>query len=65
MYIYFVCVLNSVRVIKENFGIKHGCITTVHDVTATQVRLTISPFVERGFLCVIMCLRSIQSQPKH
>ena len=26
----------TVRVIKENFGIKHGCITTVHDVTATQ-----------------------------
>ena len=43
----FVCALHlvpsrplafSVRVIKENFGIKHGCITTVHNVTATQVR---------------------------
>merc|ERR1719223_1258470 len=27
---------SSVRVIKENFGIKHGFIPTVHDVTATQ-----------------------------
>ena len=30
------CLAPVVRVIKENFGIKHGCITTVHDVTATQ-----------------------------
>jgi len=30
------CIGPVVRVIKETFGIKHGCITTVHDVTATQ-----------------------------
>mmetsp|Transcript_38572 Transcript_38572/g.115773 ORF Transcript_38572/g.115773 Transcript_38572/m.115773 type:complete len:218 (-) Transcript_38572:216-869(-) len=30
------CLGPVVRVIKENFGIKHGCITTVHDVTGTQ-----------------------------
>jgi len=30
------CLGPVVRVIKETFGIKHGCITTVHDVTATQ-----------------------------
>jgi len=30
------CIGPVVRVIKESFGIKHGCITTVHDVTATQ-----------------------------
>jgi glyceraldehyde 3-phosphate dehydrogenase len=30
------CLAPVVRVIKENFGIKHGCITTVHDVTGTQ-----------------------------
>jgi len=30
------CLAPVVRVMKENFGIKHGCITTIHDVTATQ-----------------------------
>ena len=35
--------LLPVRVIKENFGIKHGCITTVHNVTATQVRSAYPP----------------------
>ena len=32
------CLAPVVKVVKENFGIKHGCITTVHDVTGTQVR---------------------------
>lgn len=31
------CLAPVVKVIKENFGIKHGCITTIHDVTGTQV----------------------------
>jgi len=30
------CLAPVVKVIKENFGIKHGCITTIHDVTGTQ-----------------------------
>lgn len=30
------CLGPVVRVMKEKFGIKHGCITTVHDVTGTQ-----------------------------
>jgi len=30
------CLAPIVKVIKENFGIKHGCITTVHNVTGTQ-----------------------------
>lgn len=30
------CLAPVVKVIMENFGIKHGCITTVHDVTGTQ-----------------------------
>jgi len=30
------CLAPVVKVIKENFGIVHGCITTVHDVTGTQ-----------------------------
>lgn len=30
------CLAPVVRVVKEKFGIKHGCITTVHDVTGTQ-----------------------------
>merc|ERR1711966_103987 len=30
------CLAPVVRVMQEQFGIKHGCITTVHDVTATQ-----------------------------
>lgn len=30
------CLAPVVRVIKTSFGIKHGCITTVHDVTGTQ-----------------------------
>lgn len=30
------CLAPVVKVIKESFGIKHGCITTVHDVTGTQ-----------------------------
>ena len=30
------CLAPVVKVILENFGIKHGCITTVHDVTNTQ-----------------------------
>lgn len=33
------CLAPVVKVMKEKFGIKHGCITTVHDVTGTQVRL--------------------------
>ncbi len=32
------CLAPVVKVIKASFGIKHGCITTVHDVTGTQVR---------------------------
>ena len=35
------CLAPVVKVMKEKFGIKHGCITTVHDVTGTQVRLTL------------------------
>jgi glyceraldehyde 3-phosphate dehydrogenase len=30
------CLAPVVKTIMENFGIKHGCITTIHDVTATQ-----------------------------
>merc|ERR1712113_1085801 len=30
------CLAPVVRVVKEKFGIKHGCITTVHNVTGTQ-----------------------------
>ncbi|KAG7667529.1 hypothetical protein Ndes2526B_g03529 [Nannochloris sp. 'desiccata'] len=30
------CLAPVVKVIQENLGIKHGCITTVHDVTNTQ-----------------------------
>jgi len=30
------CLAPVVRVMKENFGIKHGCITTIHNVTGTQ-----------------------------
>ena len=32
------CLAPVVKVIQEKFGIKHGCLTTVHDVTGTQVR---------------------------
>lgn len=27
----------ALQVIQEKLGIKHGCITTIHDVTNTQV----------------------------
>lgn len=30
------CLAPVVKVIKESFGIKHGCITTIHNVTGTQ-----------------------------
>ncbi len=30
------CLAPVVKVIHENIGIKHGCITTIHDVTNTQ-----------------------------
>lgn len=30
------CLAPVVKVMKEKFGIKHGCITTIHDVTGTQ-----------------------------
>ena len=30
------CLAPVVKVIQENFGIVHGCITTIHDVTGTQ-----------------------------
>jgi glyceraldehyde 3-phosphate dehydrogenase len=30
------CLAPVVKVIKEKFGIVHGCITTIHDVTGTQ-----------------------------
>jgi len=31
------CLAPVVHVVKSKFGIKHGCITTIHDVTGTQV----------------------------
>ena len=30
------CLAPVVKVVQENFGIVHGCITTIHDVTGTQ-----------------------------
>lgn len=30
------CLAPVVKVIREKFGIRHGCITTIHDVTGTQ-----------------------------
>lgn len=30
------CIAPVVKTIQENFGIVHGCITTIHDVTGTQ-----------------------------
>jgi glyceraldehyde 3-phosphate dehydrogenase len=30
------CLAPVVKVIQESFGIKHGCITTIHNVTGTQ-----------------------------
>lgn len=33
------CVAPAVKVIHENFGIKHGSITTIHDITNTQTIL--------------------------
>jgi len=33
------CLAPIVKVMQENFGIKHGCITTIHDVTGTQVSI--------------------------
>jgi len=30
------CLAPVVKVVKEKFGIVHGCITTIHDVTGTQ-----------------------------
>lgn len=30
------CIAPVVKVIQETFGIKHGCITTLHDITNTQ-----------------------------
>ncbi|RLA25671.1 MAG: type I glyceraldehyde-3-phosphate dehydrogenase [Gammaproteobacteria bacterium] len=30
------CIAPVVKVIHEHFGIKHGCITTIHDMTNTQ-----------------------------
>ncbi|CAM9383389.1 unnamed protein product [Chrysoparadoxa australica] len=30
------CLAPMVKVMKESFGIKHGCITTIHNVTGTQ-----------------------------
>jgi glyceraldehyde 3-phosphate dehydrogenase len=31
------CLAPLVQVVHQNFGIRHGCITTLHDVTNTQV----------------------------
>lgn len=46
------CLAPVVKVIKESFGIKHGCITTIHDVTGTQVRVYIlfSSLIPSAFL---------------
>ncbi len=33
------CLAPAVKVIHENLGIKHGCITTIHDITNTQTIL--------------------------
>ncbi len=33
------CIAPAVKVIHESFGIKHGSITTIHDITNTQVVL--------------------------
>ncbi len=40
------CLAPVVKVMKESFGIKHGCITTVHDVTGTQVRIDYSSCID-------------------
>jgi len=44
------CIGPVIKVIKENLGIKHGCITTVHNVTGTQVRYVCC------VLCVVCCV---------
>lgn len=52
------CLAPVVRVIKETFGIVHGCITTVHDVTGTQVSRGI---VHCTFLPFLVCVSHISS----
>mmetsp|Transcript_27408 Transcript_27408/g.54754 ORF Transcript_27408/g.54754 Transcript_27408/m.54754 type:complete len:335 (+) Transcript_27408:29-1033(+) len=43
------CLAPVVRVIKENLGIKHACITTIHNVTGTQT-LTDMPNTKKSDL---------------
>jgi len=40
---------------QETFGIKHGCITTIHDVTGTQ-ELSYSLVIDYYLLFVTCCL---------
>jgi glyceraldehyde 3-phosphate dehydrogenase len=35
------CLAPVVKVIHEQLGIKHGCITTIHNLTNTQVRVCV------------------------
>lgn len=50
------CLAPIVRVVKEQLGIVHGCITTVHNVTGTQVRcleICIKVFIiEKRFILI-------------
>ena len=36
------CIAPAIKVVHEQFGIVHGSITTVHDITNTQVVLDLS-----------------------
>jgi glyceraldehyde 3-phosphate dehydrogenase len=53
------CLAPVVKVILENFGIKHGCITTIHDVTGTQ-SIVDMPNTKKtdlvSYLCVCVCV---------
>ena len=51
------CLAPVVKVVKENFGIKHGCITTVHDVTGTQTVSSSTAVVVLYVSCVLLVLR--------
>ena len=61
---YYYSIGPVVRVFQEKFGIVHGCITTIHDVTGTQTIVDMpnekkSDLVGTNYISVFVRLKCI------
>lgn len=59
------CLAPVVKVVHENFGIRHGSITTLHDVTNTQVVVDgFKSDLRRARSCMQSLIPTTTDQPK-